>query len=127
MYSMITHPDQSAHVSPDADARQRTDRLAKATIEEMQDALAFLSVIDPEAFNIAFTAVTPATGDQHEDDEPVPVCRACGSVVGIFPEHGLAWQHYTGDGMTSGGQQIFDPGHAPQVIWCLPDEDPALV
>jgi hypothetical protein len=127
MYSMITHPDQSVHASPDVAARQRADRLAKATIEEMQDALAFLSVIDAEAFNIAFTAVTLAASDLHEDDEPVPVCRACDSVVGIFPEHGLAWQHYRGDGIASGSQQIFDPGHAPQVIWCLPDEDPALV
>ena len=44
--------------------------------------------------------------------------------VGIFPDHGLDWQHYRGDGITSGAQQIYDPGHAPEVTWCLPDENP---
>ena len=40
----------------------------------------FLSVIDPQAFEIAFTAVTPAALDAStEDEEPVPVCRACGA------------------------------------------------
>ncbi len=125
MQAIITHPDQSAHANPDAAARRRADRLGAATIDQMHAALAFLSVIDGEAFDIAFTAVSPATSGQLEDDEPVPVCRACGSVVGIFPESGLDWRHYTGDGITSGRQKIFDPGHAPQVVWCLPDEDPA--
>jgi hypothetical protein len=122
---MITRPAPSAHANPDAIARQRADRLGKATIDQMDAALAFLSVIDGEAFDIALTAVSPVTIDPLADDEPVPVCRACGSVVGIFPERGLDWRHYTGEGITSGSQKIFDPGHAPQVIWCLPDEDPA--
>ena len=86
--------------------------------------LAFLSAIDAETFEIAFAAVTPAAGHQPWDDETVSVCRACGTLVGIFPDHGLDWQHYRGDGITSGAQQIYDPGHAPDVTWCLPDENP---
>ena len=43
----------------DAAARHRADRLAKATTDQIQAALAYLSMIDPEAFEIAFTAVSP--------------------------------------------------------------------
>jgi hypothetical protein len=121
---IMTQPANAAHANPDAAARQRADRLAKATVDQMQTALAFLSALDPEAFEIAFTAVTPAAVGQPEDDEPVPACRACGVRVGIFPERGLDWQHYRGDGITSGAQEIFDPGHVPAVTWCLPDESP---
>ena len=46
---------------PDKAARQRRDRLAKASVQDMESALAFLSMIDPEAFEIAFTAVAPHT------------------------------------------------------------------
>ena len=126
MELIITQPGQSAHANLDAAARHRSDRLAKATVDQMQAALAFLSVLDPEAFEIAFTAVTPAApdDDRSEDDEALPACRRCGASVGIFPDHGLAWQHYRGDGITSGAQQIYDPGHDPDVTWCLPDENP---
>jgi hypothetical protein len=124
MQPIIVQPAQVAHADPDAAARQRADRLAKATVDQMQDALAFLSMIDPEAFDIAFTAVTPATGDQPEDEEAVPACRACSASIGIFAEHGPDWQHYRGDGITSGAQEIYHPGHAPEVTWCLPDENP---
>jgi hypothetical protein len=123
MHPIITQPAQAAH--PDAAARQRADRLAKATVDQMQDALAFLSMIDPEAFDIALTAVIPAAADdQPETEEAVPACRICGTQIGIFPEHGLGWTHYRGDSVTSGAQEIYDPGHAPEVTWCLPDENP---
>ena len=128
MQLIITQPDQPAHANPDAAARHRSDRLAMATVDQMQAALAFLSVLDPEAFEIAFTAVTPARDgsedDRNEDDEALPACRRCGASVGIFPDHGLDWRHYRGDGITSGAQHIYDPGHAPDVTWCLPDENP---
>jgi hypothetical protein len=42
----------------DAEARRRTDRLNRATVQEMQAALAFLSMIDPGAFEIAFQAAS---------------------------------------------------------------------
>ena len=128
MPTIIVPSGNGAHANPDQAARQRADRLAKATPEQIETALAYLSAIDPEAFEIAFTAVTPAVDksadldDQPEDEEAVPACRACGALVGIFPEHGLDWQHYRGDGITSGAQELYDPGHTPEVIWCLPEE-----
>jgi hypothetical protein len=127
MKLIITQQAQTAHANLDAAARDRSDGLAKATVDQMVAALAFLSAIDPEAFEIAFTAVTPARDhldDRNEDDEALPACRRCGASVGIFPDHGLDWRHYRGDGITSGAQQIYDPGHAPDVTWCLPDENP---
>jgi len=72
-------------------------------------------------FEIAFTAVPVAADDS---DEPISVCRECGGLVGIFPDHGLRWRHFRGDGTTSGAQQIYEPGHDPAVTWILPSEDP---
>jgi hypothetical protein len=120
MQTIIVQPGQPAHQNPDAAARQRRDRLAKSTTDQMESALALLSMIDPEAFEIAFTAVTD---EIPEDDEAIPLCRRCGGLVGVFIDRGLQWQHFRGDLFTSGGQQIYDPGHAAEVAWILPDED----
>ena len=60
MHIIIAQPGQDAHPDPDAAARQRGDRLAKATADQMEAALAYLSMIDPEAFEIVFTAITDA-------------------------------------------------------------------
>jgi hypothetical protein len=111
-------PDAPANL--DAVTCTRADRLARATPAEMEAALSFLSMLDPEAFEIAFAAV-PATS--HDDDEPVPMCRGCGGLVGIFPDRGLRWFHVRGNSLASGSQQVHDPGHAPEVTWILPDED----
>jgi hypothetical protein len=95
----------------------------------MEKALAFLSMIDPEAFEIALMAVSRHAEETHEDaeapddEEPLPVCRQCGATVGIFLNHGLQWQHFRGDGLTSGTQEIYDPGHPAQVTW-LSGEEP---
>jgi len=124
MQTIIAQPGQDAHPDPDAAARQRADRLAKASSEQMEAALAYLSMIDPEAFEIAFTAVTTDADEIHEDDEAIPVCRRCGGLAGIFLSRGLQWQHFRGDGVTSGAQEIYDPGHAVEIAWILPDEDP---
>jgi hypothetical protein len=59
MSTIIAHPALEAHPDLDAAARKRADRLAKATTDQLQAALAYLSMIDPEAFEIAFTAVAP--------------------------------------------------------------------
>jgi hypothetical protein len=83
----------------------------------MEAALAYLSMIDPEAFEIAFTAATPDADEIPEEDEAIPVCRRCGGLVGIFLSRGLRWRHFRGDGVTSGAQQIYDPGHAAEVVW----------
>jgi hypothetical protein len=125
MELIITQQGRPAHESPDAAARRRYERLAKATVDQMQAALSFLSVIDPEAFEIALTAVTPLSEYRPDDEEAVAACRACGALVGIFPEQSLGWQHFRGNAATSGAQETYDPGHAPKVIWCLPDENPA--
>lgn len=128
MSSMITQSGPNAYANLDgaragldASARKRADRLARATSDQMEAALALLSMLDPEAFQIAFTAVPIASDDC--DDEPIQVCRECG-LVGIFPNYGQRWQHFRGDGTTSGAQQIYDPGHDPAVTWILPGEDP---
>ena len=125
---MITQSGPNSYANPDgaragldASARKRADALARASTGQMEAALALLSMLDPEAFEIAFTAVSIAFDDS--DDEPIPVCRECGGLAGIFPDHGLRWQHFRGDGTTSGAQQIYEPGHAPEVTWILPDED----
>jgi len=131
MSPMMTQPGRNPHAhldvacaALDASARQRADRLARATVAQMEAALALLSMLDPEAFEIAFTAIPPAPRDDG-DDEPIAVCRECGGLVGIFPDRGLRWQHFRGDGSTSGAQQVYEVGHAPQVTWVLPDEDPS--
>jgi hypothetical protein len=123
MSPIITHPAQEAHPDRDAAARKRADRLAKATTDQLQAALAYLSMIDPEAFEIALTAAAPAADDP-EDDEPIPLCGSCGAPVGIFPELTLNWRHYHGDAIASGAHQTYDPGHPPEVAWYHPDEAP---
>lgn len=122
MSPIITHPAQNAHVHPDDAARQRADRLAKASYDQIETALAYLSMIDPEAFEIALTVTAPSAADEAEDDEAIAPCRECGAPVAIFPELILNWAHFRGDAAASGAHQTYDPGHAPEVAWYLPDE-----
>jgi hypothetical protein len=98
----------------DAAARKRADRLAKATTDQIQAALAYLSIIDPEAFEIAFTAVAPALADDPDDPDAIPLCATCGAPVGIFPELIVDWRHFRGDDVAWGTHQTYDPGHGPQ-------------
>ena len=121
MSTIITQYAPDAHLHPDEAARRRADRLAMASYDQIETALAYLSMIDPEAFEIALTAVVPAVDDS-EDDEPIPLCRSCGAPVGIFPELALNWRHFRGDAAASGAHQTYDPDHAPEVAWYLPDE-----
>jgi len=122
MGSMMTQSGPNVYADLDASARKRADRLARATVGQLEAAPALLSMLDPEAFEIAFTAVPLAPADDG-DDEPIAVCRECGSLVGIFPDRGLHWQHFRGDGITSAAPQAYEPGHVPEVTWILPDED----
>jgi hypothetical protein len=129
MSPIITQSGAPAHVHPDEAARGRRDRLARATAEQAEAALTYLSMIDPLMFGMAMDAadltvgLAPGAGAP-KDEEPVPVCRQCGALVGIFLDHGLEWQHFRGDGTTAGAQKIYDPGHPVEVSWRLPDEDP---
>jgi hypothetical protein len=129
MSPIITQPGSPAHVHPDEAARQRRDRLARATAGQAAAALAYLSMIDPLIFEIAMDAADLAAGaaprDETAEDEALPVCRGCGGQVGIFLDHGLDWLHFTGDGTTAGAQEIYDPGHPAEVTWRLAGEDPA--
>jgi len=47
-----------------------------------------------------------------------------GGMIGIFPDHGLQWRHFRGEGTTSGAQEIYYPDHVAQVTWILADEGP---
>ena len=129
MSLIITLPGAPAQVHPDDAARKRRDRLARANAEQAEAALAYLSTIDPLMFETAMDAADQATGvaprdEAAGDDEAIPVCGRCAGQVGIFPDHGLDWQHFRGDWTTSGAQEIYDPGHPAEVIWRLPGEDP---
>ena len=79
-------------------------------------------MIDPEAFEIAFTAVARTTEHESEDEEPIPLCSTCGAPVGIFPELAVSWRHYRGAAAASGPHWTYHPGHDPEVAWYLPDE-----
>jgi hypothetical protein len=118
---MMTQSGPNAHVNLGAAARRRTDRLARATGDDMKAALGLLSMLDPEAFEIAFTAVPLAP--HVDDDEPIAVCRECGGLVAIFPDRDLRWLHLRVDSRMPGAQRVYEPGHAPEVTWILPDED----
>lgn len=122
MSTIITQSAHDAYANRDAAARKRADRLAQASNDQMQAALAYLSVIDPEAFEIAFFAVPPADPESEDDDQPVSLCATCGAPVGIFPEQALNWRHFRGDPTASAPHHTFDPGHAPEPAWYLLDE-----
>jgi hypothetical protein len=129
MSPIITQPGVPAHLHPDDAARQRRDWLARATAEQAEAALAYLSSIDPLMFEIAMNAADLIVGVAPRDeaaggDEAVPVCRRCDGQVGIFLDRGLEWQHFRGDGTTARAQKIYDPGHPAEVIWRFPGEDP---
>src|SRR5271156_6738257 len=121
MPTIINQAAPQAHPDRDAAARKRAARLAKATTDQMQSALAFLSMIDPEAFEIAMTAVTRVPDDS-EDEDLIPLCATCGAPVGIFPEVTRNWRHYCGSAAVSGSQETYDPGHATEVAWHLESE-----
>jgi len=122
MSTIIARPSPEAHPDRDAAARDRAARLAKATTDQMQAALAFLSMIDPEAFEIAMTAATPDHDGDPEGVEPIPLCASCGAPVAIFPDQDLTWRHYRGTPSLSGPHHPNDPGHTPEPAWYLEAE-----
>ena len=50
------------------------------------------------------------------------MCLRCGAMIGIFPDRGLRWRHFRGNRAISGTQETYDPGHAAQVTWILPED-----
>jgi hypothetical protein len=112
-----TSADGSQSQVPPVAPQPRLDRIAAATFEQLSAALIFLSAFSPDAFDYAMDAAESGNDERGATAEAEPVCAACGGKIGIFIERGLAWRHYTGDGMTAGEQDIYDPGHAAVVTW----------
>ena len=99
MSTIIAQPGPPAHPDehPDAAARRRRDRLARATAGDMEAALAFLSMIDPEAFEIALTAVTARANEVPEgaaasSTSPFSQYRHFGSRNRTGSAHSIAWR-----------------------------------
>lgn len=112
--------------------RQRMERLGAFSPEQLATGLIWLSGYDPRTFDAVLNAAEPCPGDDLDgSDEPEPVCGRCDEKIGIFLRLGLDWRHYREPRDTSpagtalGPIELFDPGHAPVVIWRLPDEAPA--
>ena len=86
----------------------------------------FTAVMDYMQFSDALAADTDPTNpdpdpdDVNYGDDPAPVCARCASNIGIFIKFGLDWRHYR-QGSALGKAEIFDPGHAPELAWRLPD------
>ena len=93
MSTMISQPGRPAHWGPgphpDELARRRRDRLARASAEDMETALAYLAMIDPEAFEIALTAVPPRGGRTHETHETTGIAETP-KISGIAETHGIS-------------------------------------
>jgi hypothetical protein len=89
MSSMMTQPEADAHVDgacAGVDSSARSRGPARKDHRRLDRGRARLAeLLDPEAFELVFTAVPPLSFVTNGDDEPIPVCRQCGSLVGIFP------------------------------------------
>jgi hypothetical protein len=117
--SIINPRDFVVHPVPVNGRQDRMDRLAATRAEQMGFALAFLIGFAPQTFDAILDAAEPCSGDLLGADEAEPRCAQCDARIGIFLKHGLTWQHYRGDGITAGEQEVFFPGHAPMVSWRL--------
>jgi len=122
MRSIIAEDVQSALPIPPLSQHPRLDRVAAATFEQLSAALIFLSVFEPDAFDHSMDVAQSDDDNPGATGEAEPVCAICDGKIGIFIERGLAWRHYTGDGITVGQQQIYNPGHAPVVTWRLAED-----
>ena len=122
MRSIIAEDAQSALPIPPLGTHPRLDRVTAATFEQLSAALIFLSVFEPDVFDHSMDVAQSDDDNPGATGEAEPVCAICDGTIGIFLDRGLAWQHYTGDGMTVGEQQIYDPGHAPVVTWHLTED-----
>lgn len=122
MRSIINPRDFVAHPVPVNGWHDRMDRLATIPAEQMAFALAFLIGFAPATFDAILDAAEPSSDDLVGPDEAEPRCAECDARIGIFLSHGLAWQHYRGDGTTAGEQEIYSPGHDPVVSWRLVED-----
>jgi hypothetical protein len=112
--------------------RPQSERLGAFSPEPLATGPIWLSGYDPRTFDAVLNAAEPCPGDDPDgSDEPEPVWGRCGEKIGISLRPGLDWRHHREPRDTSpagtalGPIGLFDPGHAPVVIWRLPGEAPA--
>ena len=112
-------------------------RLRGLTHEQLADRLTWLAWYQPGVFNAVMDYMdfsdalaadadptSPGPVDRGNDEVLAPVCARCGADRGIFIKFGLDYRHYR-EGATLGQAEIFDPGHAAELAWRLPDSAPA--
>lgn len=104
----------------------RVARLRTLDADRMAEALTFLAGYSPIIFDVTLDATELCTDDDTPDpaEDIEPFCTLCGAKVGIFLRLGLDWRHYRGDGTTAGMNELFDPGHAPIIVWRPALENP---
>ena len=129
MSPIITQPVAPAHAHLDEAAHRREERLAEASAEQLNAALAYLSSVDPVTFSAVMDAADILTGTAPTNmpdgaSEAVPVCGRCDAQIGVFLHRGEDWTHFLGDGTTAGAQEVYDPGHPAQLAWHFPDQGP---
>ncbi len=130
MLTSLPYHDQPVRVPEDD---QFTERLRGLSPQHLLDALTFVAFWSPGTFTAALdyceatgwggSASGPdlapgPDGDDNPANDPAPVCARCGGNLGIFIKFGLDWRHYRGEGLDD--IELYDPGHAPQIIWRVP-------
>lgn len=134
MTASLSNHAPSAHLADGFDARIRG-----LSHQELADRLRWLSWYQPGVFtavmdymefcdtlaaDTAPASPRPGPDDPSCGEEPAPVCGRCGADVGIFVRFGLDYRHYR-EGASLGQAEIFDPGHAPELVWRVPAPVPA--
>jgi hypothetical protein len=117
MSTIFTHPAREAHPDLDAAARHRADRLAKASNDQIQAALAYLSMIHRRR---------PGPRRRPRRRRPHPALRYLRRPGRDLPRVHPQLAPLPRRRRRLGTHQTYDPGHAPEVAWYLPDEDPEL-
>jgi hypothetical protein len=138
MTASLSKHDQSARLADDFEEIPLDEdnpyeaRLRGLSHHQLVDRLSWLSWYQPGTFTAvmdymefcdAVAADTDPTSAGRDPDDsgeaPAPMCAKCGANVGIFVKFGLEWRHYR-EGDALGEAEIFDPGHAPEVLWLRP-------
>jgi hypothetical protein len=128
MRPSLSQPDLSTHPFGDTLADQRLRGLDRP---QLADRLTWLSWWAPGTFTVVMDYMqfiddlaADSDGDLDDDpDDPAPHCTVCGGEVGIFVRYSLNWMHYRVT--ETGGVEMFDPGHQPEVGWHTAPGQPA--
>jgi hypothetical protein len=129
-------PVDALEENPHDEGNPYEARLRGLSHQQLADRLKWLSWYQPGVFTAVMDYVgfcedlaadtdltnpIPVPDDVNYAETPAPVCARCGSDIGIFIKFGLDWRHYRDDAAL-GKAEIFDPGHAPELAWRLPDQ-----